>query len=388
MDYVEGQTLADLVRDQPLSPQRAATYLKTIAVAVHYAHQRGILHRDLKPANVMIDGNDQPRITDFGLAKRLDDSALSTLHSPPTLTGQVLGSPNFMSPEQAEGRHKEVGPASDVYGLGGLLYHLLTRQPPFQADTLTARFKQVVENDPLSLRLVNPSVPRDLETICLKCLEKDRARRYPTAQAVADELGRFLEGKPISARPVGALGKSWKWCRRRPVLAGLGAALLISLFAGAIGVLWQLHQTRLAKLMAERREYAGNVALVQGLINGKQFDRATQILNLRTPEQFRGWEWGWLQRQCNQDLMTLPGAGSSFAVFSPDSRLLATGGFYGNTISLWDLATGSRSEPSWGIRKWWARSPLALMVGNSPARAGGKKPFASGRWPPAANSAA
>ena len=371
MDYVEGQTLADLVRDQPLSPQRAATYLKTIAVAVHYAHQHGILHRDLKPANVMIDGNDQPRITDFGLAKRLDDSALSTLHSPPTLTGQVLGSPNFMSPEQAEGRHKEVGPACDVYGLGGLLYHLLTRQPPFQADTLTVLLKQVIENEPLSPRLVNPSVPRDLETICLKCLEKDRARRYPTAQAVADDLGRFLEGKPISARPVGALGKSWKWCRRRPVLAGLGAGLLISLLAGAMGVLWQLHQTRLAKLMAERREYAGNVALVQGLINGKQFDRATEILNLRTPEQFRGWEWGWLQRQCNQDLMTLPGAGSTFAVFSPDSRLLATGGFYGNAISLWDLATGQQ------VRTFLGNTQVVGQVAFSPD---GRQLAGTGWW--------
>jgi WD40 repeat protein len=346
MDYVEGRTLADLARDQPSAPKQAATYLKTIAEAVHYAHQHGILHRDLKPANVMIDGKDQPRITDFGLAKRLSQT---TDHGPRitdlTLSGQVLGSPNFMSPEQAEGRHKEVGPASDVYALGGLLYHLLTRQPPFQADTVATLLKQVIESEPISPRLVNASVPRDLETICLKCLEKDKTRRYPTAQALAEELGRFLEGKPISARPVGTVAKSWKWCRRRPVLAGLGAVLLASLLAGATGVLWQLHMTRLAKLMAERREYAGNVALVQGLINGKQFDRATDILNLRTPEQYRGWEWGWLQRQCHQDLMTLAGAGSICVAFSPDSRLLATGGFRVSNngpckIALWDSKTG------------------------------------------------
>ena len=162
MDFVPGRTLADIVREGPLPAQRAATYLKAISAAVHYAHQQGILHRDLKPSNVLIDANDQPRITDFGLAKRLTgDSEL-------TLTGQVLGSPNYLSPEQAAGRQAEVGRASDVYALGAMLYHLVTGRPPFQADALTTLLGQVMETEPVAPRLLNASIPRDLETICLK----------------------------------------------------------------------------------------------------------------------------------------------------------------------------------------------------------------------------
>ena len=332
MDYVEGRTLAEVVREKPLPAKRAAIYLKTIAVAVHYAHQHGILHRDLKPANILIDAFDQPRITDFGLAKRL------LVDSDLTLTGQVLGSPNFMSPEQAEGRQKEVGPTSDVYALGGLLYHLLTRQPPFQSETLTTLLKQVLESEPVAPRLLNPSVPRDLETICLKCLEKEIARRYPTAQALADDLGRFLEGEPIRARPVGPLGRGWKWCRRRPALAGALASLSATFLLGLAGVIWQWQQTRLANVAGERREYANQIALAQSVIGSRQFERATDILNGRTPERYRGWEWGWLLRQCHQDLMTLTNAGGLFAVFSPDSRFLAIQGPSTN-ILLWDLRT-------------------------------------------------
>ena len=146
---------------------------------------------------MLIDPFDQPRITDFGLAKRLSgDSDL-------TLTGQTVGSPNFMPPEQAEGRHRDVGPASDVYALGALLYHLITGRPPFQAETLTSLLKQVVETEPVPPRMLNPNVPKDLETICLKCLEKEPGKRYASAQALAEELGRFLNGEAVLARPVG-----------------------------------------------------------------------------------------------------------------------------------------------------------------------------------------
>ena len=341
MDYVAGQTLADLVRDQLLSAQRAARYLKIVAEAIHFAHQRGILHRDLKPSNVLIDQSDEPRVTDFGLAKRLGtDSDL-------TVSGQVLGSPNFMSPEQAEGRQKEVGPASDVYALGGLLYHLLTRQPPFQAETLTTLLKQVVEREPVPPRLLNPSVPRDLETICLKCLEKEVVRRYPTAQALAEGLGRFLAGEPIQARPVGAPGKAWKWCQRRPALAGTLAALFVTFLLGLSGVLWQWRQARInaeaevrQRLLATRSTYAANIRLAGSLINEGRFDQAREIL-IATPEDYRGWEWGWLQRSCHQDLMTFSRTNvyQMFAAFSPDMSLLATGGDE-NDFHLWDLASG------------------------------------------------
>ena len=175
MDFVGGRTLAEIVHEGPLPVKRAATYLKVIAEAVHYAHQHGILHRDLKPSNVLIDSSDQPRITDFGLAKRL------TADSELTLTGQVLGSPNYLSPEQAAGRQAAVGPASDVYALGAMLYHLVSGRPPFQADALTTLLRQVMETEPVALRLLNASIPRDLETICLKCLEKEPSRRYASA---------------------------------------------------------------------------------------------------------------------------------------------------------------------------------------------------------------
>ena len=213
MDFVEGRTLAEVVCEGPLPGPRAATYLKAIAEAVHYAHQQGILHRDLKPSNILIDATDQPRITDFGLAKRLT-SDLGPQTSDLTLTGQVLGSPNYLSPEQAAGKQAEVGPASDGYALGAMLYHLMTGRPPFQADSLTTLLRQVMETEPVSPRLLNASVPRDLETICLKCLEKQPSRRYATAQAMADELGRFLRSEPILARPVSRPEKVWRWRQR------------------------------------------------------------------------------------------------------------------------------------------------------------------------------
>jgi serine/threonine protein kinase len=208
MDYVEGQSLAKLLANGPLPARRATSYLKTIAEAIHYAHERGILHRDLKPSNVLIDANDQPRVTDFGLARRLEgDSEL-------TVTGQVLGSPNYMPPEQAVGRRGKVSRRSDVYSLGAMLYHLMTGRPPFVGEALTDTLEQVLNSEPVSPRLLNPSVPRDLETICLKCLEKETDKRYATAQALADELGRFLNSEPVHARPITRVEHAWRWCRR------------------------------------------------------------------------------------------------------------------------------------------------------------------------------
>lgn len=196
VDYVDGPNLGALVREQPLPPKRAAAYVKTIAQAIHYAHERGILHRDLKPSNVLIDANDQPRVTDFGLARRLDgDSSL-------TLTGQVLGSPNFIPPEQAATNRGKASRRSDVYGLGAILYHLLTARPPFQGENISATLDQVLNSEPTPPRLLNPLVPPDLAAVCLKCLEKEPAKRFATAQEVADELDRFLNDEPVLTRPL------------------------------------------------------------------------------------------------------------------------------------------------------------------------------------------
>jgi serine/threonine protein kinase len=225
MDYIEGKNLAEVVRRTPLPAERAARYVKTIAEATHYAHERGILHRDLKPANVLIDASDQPRITDFGLAKHIEtDSDL-------TVSGAVMGTPSYMPPEQAAGRRKEIGPASDVYSLGAILYDLLTGRPPFRADTPVDTLRQVLDTEPAPPRLLNAKIPRDLETVCLKCLAKEPGQRYPSARELAEDLGRFLLREPIQARPVGRLGRLWRWCRRNPALAGL---------VGAVGMMFLL----------------------------------------------------------------------------------------------------------------------------------------------------
>ncbi|MHC1767460.1 MAG: WD40 repeat domain-containing serine/threonine protein kinase [Verrucomicrobiia bacterium] len=344
MDYVEGRNLAEVLRGGPLPPQRAAGYAKTIAEAVAYAHQRGILHRDLKPSNVLIDQSNQPRITDFGLAKRL------TGESDLTVSGQVLGSPNFMAPEQAQGRHQEVGPPSDVYSIGALLYHLLTGRPPFQAASLTEVLRQVVTIEPAAPRLLNPSLPRDLETVCLKCLEKEVPRRYQTARELAEELGRFLEGKPIQGRPVGAAGKAWKWCRRRPALAGMGAALVLTGVLGLAGVLWQWHQTRQLAQAEFRQRYAADMHLAQLALERNNRPLAISLLDkyrpsssgLSTPNPQpstdpRGWEWRYLWQLCQGDeLLTLHRYSqpiNALAV-SKAGQVLAVATY--NEVTLWD----------------------------------------------------
>jgi len=223
MAYIEGKNLAELARDKPLPAKLAATYLQTVAEAIHYAHQRSVLHRDLKPSNVLVDGDGQPHVTDFGLAKRLGDE------SELTVTGQMLGSPNYMSPEQADRKRGPATPASDVYSLGAVLYHLLTGRAPFVGETLEDTLLQLLNTEPVAPRLLNPSVPRDLETICLKCLNKESARRYTSASALAADLGRWLAGEPIEARPASASGKLWRWCKRKPTAAALGVAVTLLL---------------------------------------------------------------------------------------------------------------------------------------------------------------
>jgi hypothetical protein len=188
---------------------------------------------------VLIDANDQPRVTDFGLAKRLPNSELETQNPELTLTGQVLGTPGFMSPEQAGGKRDAVGPANDVYSLGALFYFLVTCRAPFAANSLEETLRQIHEAEPVSPRLLNASVPRDLETICLNCLSKEPHRRYLTAQALAEDLDRFINDEPIRARPVGPVERLTRWCRRKPALAALALALLLVGSAGSAGVLWQ-----------------------------------------------------------------------------------------------------------------------------------------------------
>lgn len=325
MDYVAGQNLAQLVGNTPLPAKRAAIYLQKIAAAVQYAHQRGVLHRDLKPSNVLIDpATDEPRVTDFGLAKRMEGDASLTM------TGQVLGSPGFMPPEQTTGKQGEVGPASDVYSLGAILYHLLTGRPPFVADTVPATLRMVVETEVVSPRLLNASVPRDLETICLKCLEKEPQRRYATAQELVEELGRYLRDEPIQARPASKLERTWRWCRRNRALSTSLMAAMLLLFVVAVGaplafvrILRErnraemnaeqeriqrelaMRQQALAQDLAEKNRislYAARIKVADQAFKGGDVGRTLSVLESLIPNSgegdLRSFDWYHLRQKC------------------------------------------------------------------------------------------
>lgn len=228
MEHIAGKSLEQLVREHPLEAHEAARCVRRIAEALQHAHEHGVLHRDLKPSNILLDEENAPRITDFGIA-RIGTSGTTAAQL--TRTGQMLGSPGYAAPEQALAGSADV--RTDVYGLGALLYHLLTGRPPFQGPTLNAILVQLRESEPLSPRKLNPSVPLDLETICLKCLQKAPDARYASATAVADDLGRFLDGSAILARPISLPGRLWRWTRRHPGIAAM-LAIIVLLISGLI----------------------------------------------------------------------------------------------------------------------------------------------------------
>ncbi len=232
MELVGGGNLADHIDGVPQPARQAAALVATLADAVHAAHQSGIVHRDLKPGNILLSGDGTPKVTDFGLARRLEGGGGLTLGGGP------VGTPSYMAPEQACGDRGALGPATDVYALGAILYELLTGRPRFRAETAAATLQQVVDDDPVSPARLNPRVPRDLETICLKCLSKEPHKRYVSAEALAADLRRFERGEPIKARPVGPVGRVVRWVRRRPALAGALAAGGLLAAGLVVTVLW------------------------------------------------------------------------------------------------------------------------------------------------------
>ncbi len=241
MALVAGTSLNERVKnDGPLQPKEAARLLKSVVEAVEYAHRKGIIHRDIKPQNILLDEAGQPRLTDFGLAKQ------AASQSDLTATGQVMGTPSYMPPEQASGKLDEIGPASDVYSLGATLYFVLTGRPPFQTATPAETIQQVLNIEPVALKRLNPAIPRDLETICLKSLRKEPAKRYATAAELAVDLGNWLENRPIVARPVGRAEKAWLWCKRRPTLVGMSLLLVVLAVVGTSVALERQNATRAA----------------------------------------------------------------------------------------------------------------------------------------------
>jgi serine/threonine-protein kinase len=281
LEYVDGGSLAEHLRGMPLAVERAADLLQTLARAVHHAHERGLVHRDLKPANVVLMKDGTPKVSDFGLSRVCRDEPCVTDRMPAsdelpsladTRAGTVVGTPSYMAPEQAAGARDEIGPRTDVYALGAILYECLTGRPPFAAATVEETLAQVRDCEPVPVRQLAPAVPRDLETICLKCLQKAPARRYSDAAGLADDLSRFARREPVRARPVGPAGRILKWTRRRPVLAALSGLLAITVI-GLIGggVTYQallrdaLRQTDRQRSRAEAN-YAKALAAVQRLL--------------------------------------------------------------------------------------------------------------------------
>jgi WD40 repeat protein len=382
LEFVDGPSLDKKLRGTPLPALQAAQLALTLARTIHHAHQKGIVHRDLKPANILLTADGTPKVGDFGLAKRLDAGPGHTE------TGEIIGTPSYMAPEQATGKTRQVGPAADIYALGAILYEMLTGRPPFKAETGVDTVLQVIHDDPVPPSRLQPKLPRDLETVCLKCLEKDPRKRYATAAELADDLQRFLDGAPVLARPTPAWERLAKWARRRPAVAalsGLVAGVTAVAFVLVTG-LWlhadqkaaderaakgQEEQAKKAAQEAAQRETdaknaavkaredeakergraeakaraaraavaVGNVLRAEGEVMGGHVERADHILDT-VPWDLRQWEWDYVRVLCQGSVLTLHGhsQGVYSLAYSADGGRLVSGSSH--EIIVWDPAAG------------------------------------------------
>ncbi len=403
LELVSGGSLEQRLAGKPQPPLPSALLLQTLARAIGYAHERGVVHRDLKPGNILLQiAQDEvpqsaicnlqsaiPKITDFGIAKRLD-LTLGTV----TVRGLVVGTPPYMAPEQARGDNEDVGPAVDIYALGVLLYEMLTGRPPFQGANAFETLRQVISDEPVAPSRLCPQVPRDLETICLKCLAKEPAQRYATAQALADDVQRFLDGKPIEARPTSRWERCAKAVRRHPLVTGLSCIIVLTLLIGLGLVSWEWYQAEEARadadtksrLEATARQAAdqarrdaeqrqARLALDKGLALCEQgevgqglvwlvhgLERAVQAGDAGLERAARINLASWHEQLCRPALtVTLPGPARSVA-YSPDGRLLAVG-LRSGAAYLYDAETGAPRGPcleNWDVFPPRSRNTYAL----------------------------